>query len=59
MSISIRRFRKLYKEGRVTKQKMSSRLGGKKLPSYKIQMEKITELQNRVQSLQAAGYEVL
>ena len=38
---------------------MSSRLGGKKLPSIPKQMEKIQVLQARVKELLDAGYELL
>ena len=31
--VSLRRFRRLYRQARITQQKMTSRLGGKKLPS--------------------------
>ena len=33
LGLSIPRFRRLYREAGITKQKMTSRLGGKKLPS--------------------------
>ena len=48
-SISCKRFRRLYKEEGITKQKMASRLGGVKLPSEEKQWEKIRELQADLQ----------
>jgi hypothetical protein len=59
LGISLRLFRRLYREMRITKQMMTSRLGGKKLQSQEMQMDKIRELQNRMQSLHDAGYELL
>ena len=38
---------------------MGSRLGGLKLASQQVQLEKIAELQQRVHSLQTAGFELL
>ena len=48
LSVSIPRFRRIYKEERITQQKMTSRLGGLKLPSQTKQIEGIQNLQNRV-----------
>ena len=59
LSVSIPRFRRIYKEERITQQKMTSRLGGLKLPSQAKQIEGIQNLQERVQELQSAGYLLL
>ena len=49
--ISHPQFRQLYREVGITKQKMTSRLGGKKLASQQKQAQDILELQKRVQAL--------
>ena len=38
---------------------MASRLGGKRLPSWAVQEERIQTLQQRLNALDAAGYEIL
>ena len=59
LQVSVPRFRRLYREAGVTLQKMGSRLGPRKLPSYAKQGEAIEALQHRLQSLLADGYELL
>ena len=51
MQVSVHKFRSFYKQEGITQQKMTSRLGGKKLPSQQRQMQAIQELQARVVTL--------
>ena len=59
LTSSIKRFRRLYREAGITQQKMTSRLGGVKLPSYDKQQEHIRQLQLNVSNMISAGYEFL
>ena len=51
--------RMLYRSAKITKQKMTSRLGGKRLASRDAQENLIQRLRQRLNSLDAAGYEIL
>lgn len=50
--------KKIYKEAGITKQKMISRLGGNKLKHPAVQRDLILNLNRRIDSLDAAGYEL-
>lgn len=59
LSVSIPKFRSMYKEEGVTLQKMTSRLGGVKLPSMEKQWANIQDLQQRMQAVLSEGYELM
>ena len=51
-------FRRIYKDSGITLQKMSSRLGGKFLPSFETQTAKIHKMKVRMQELLSKGFEL-
>jgi hypothetical protein len=59
MKISHYNLRKLYKERKITKQRMISRLGGKKLKHPVLQDGQILQLRQRLLELKQDGYEIL
>ncbi len=59
ITISAADFRRIYRAAQITKQRLGSRLGGRRLPSWQVQEERIHALRQRLNALDAAGYEIL